>query len=91
MNVVSVMAHQDDELMCLGTMLKMKARGDSLHFICLTGGEMGMVQHPEMSSKEASECRKRRWRHWQMRQGEVTSAWALRMNSYLTEKRSGWL
>ena len=58
MNVVSVMAHQDDELMCLGTMLKMKARGDSLHFICLTGGEMGMVQYPEMSSKEASECRK---------------------------------
>ena len=45
MNVVSVMAHQDDELMCLGTMLKMKARGDSLHFICLTGGEMLSLIH----------------------------------------------
>jgi hypothetical protein len=27
MNVVSVMAHQDDELMCLGTMIKMKNAG----------------------------------------------------------------
>ena len=91
MNVVSVMAHQDDELMCLGTMLKMKARGDSLHFICLTGGEMGMVQYPEMSSKEASECRKMEMEALANEAGGVTSAWALRMNSYLTEKRSGWL
>lgn len=35
MNVVSVMAHQDDELMCLGTMIKMKKQGYKLHFICL--------------------------------------------------------
>lgn len=59
MNVVSVMAHQDDELMCLGTMLKMRERGDSLHFICLTKGETGMVHHPEMSLYEAAQCRKR--------------------------------
>lgn len=59
MNVVSVMAHQDDELMCLGTMLKMKQRGDSIHFICLTRGETGMVHHPEMDVEEAAECRRR--------------------------------
>lgn len=59
MNVVSVMAHQDDELMCLGTMLKMKARGDNLHFICLTGGEMGMVHQPEIELEEASEYRRK--------------------------------
>ena len=59
MNVVSVMAHQDDELMCLGTMLKMKKRGDQLHFICLTRGETGMVHYPEMSSEEAALQRER--------------------------------
>ena len=30
MNVVSIMAHQDDEMHCLGTMLKARARGDRL-------------------------------------------------------------
>lgn len=59
MNVVSVMAHQDDELMCLGTMLKMKRRGDRLHFICLTRGETGMVHCPEMSVEEAAEYRRK--------------------------------
>ncbi len=57
MNVVSVMAHQDDELMCLGTMLKMKKMGYDLHFICLTDGCMGMVQQPEMLREEASVIR----------------------------------
>lgn len=59
MNVVSVMAHQDDELRCLGTMLKMRARGDSLHFICLTCGEMGMAHRPEMPLAEAAAVRDR--------------------------------
>ena len=59
MNVVSVMAHQDDELVCLGTMLKMQARGDALHFICLTDGCGGMVQAPEMTRGEAAAVRDR--------------------------------
>jgi len=59
MNVVSVMAHQDDELRCLGTMLKMRARGDKLHFICLTGGEMGMAHKPDMPLEEAARVRDR--------------------------------
>src|SRR5208283_3980972 len=47
MNVLSVMAHQDDELVCLGTMLKMRDRGDRLHFICLTDGSLGISGKPD--------------------------------------------
>ena len=57
MNVVSVMAHQDDELMCLGTMIKMKKLGHKLHFICLTDGSMGMVHKPDMPLEEAAAVR----------------------------------
>lgn len=57
MNVVSVMAHQDDELMCLGTMIKMKKIGHDLHFICLTDGCMGMVHQPEMPLEQAAAIR----------------------------------
>ena len=53
MNVVSIMAHQDDEMRCLGTMLKCLARGDRLFFITVTDGSKGMVQAPGMSSAEA--------------------------------------
>lgn len=56
-NVVSVMAHQDDELVCLGTMMKMQQRGHALHFICLTDGSCGMVQLPQMSRAEAAAVR----------------------------------
>lgn len=58
MNVVSVMAHQDDELMCLGTMIKMKNLGHKLSFICLTDGSMGMAQAPDMPFDEAAEIRR---------------------------------
>ena len=57
MNVVSIMAHQDDEMWCLGTMIKCKARGDRLHFITLTDGSKGMVQSPELSREEAARIR----------------------------------
>lgn len=57
MRVVSVMAHQDDELMCLGTMIKMKKLGHSLAFICLTDGSMGMVQQPDMPRDDAARIR----------------------------------
>jgi len=69
MNVVSVMAHQDDELVCLGTMLKMQARGDALHFICLTDGCGGMVQAPEMTRGEAAAVRDREMRDLTQRLG----------------------
>ncbi|MCL1859716.1 MAG: PIG-L family deacetylase [Oscillospiraceae bacterium] len=57
MNIVSVMAHQDDELMCLGTMLKMKKAGHNLAFICLTDGAAGMAHIPEMPFSEAAKIR----------------------------------
>lgn len=58
MNVVSIMAHQDDEMRCLGTLLKCRARGDTISFIVLTDGSKGMVQSPEMGSEEAAAIRK---------------------------------
>ena len=62
MNVVSIMAHQDDEMRCLGTMLKCRARGDQLHFITLTDGSKGFVQRPEIERAEAAAIRDREMR-----------------------------
>lgn len=57
MNVVSIMAHQDDEMRCLGTMLKCRARGDRLYFVTLTDGSKGFVQNPSISRAEAARIR----------------------------------
>lgn len=57
MIVVSIMAHQDDEMRCLGTMLKCRARGDRLHFITLTDGSKGFVQNPGIGREEAAAIR----------------------------------
>jgi LmbE family N-acetylglucosaminyl deacetylase len=57
MNIVSIMAHQDDEMRCLGTMLKCRERGDRLHFITVTDGSKGMVQQPELSREAAAAIR----------------------------------
>src|SRR5437762_13279284 len=57
MNVVSIMAHQDDEMRCLGTMLKCRARGDRLYFVTLTDGSKGFVQNPLISRADAAAIR----------------------------------
>ena len=57
MNVVSIMAHQDDEMRCLGAMLKCRARGDRLLFITLTDGSKGFVQQPGIARAEAAAIR----------------------------------
>ena len=57
MNVVAIMAHQDDEMRCLGTMLKCRARGDRLHFVTLTDGSGGFVQRPDISRSEGARIR----------------------------------
>ena len=57
MNIAAVMAHQDDELMCLGTMIRMKKAGHDLAFICLTDGAAGMAHIPEMPFDEAAKIR----------------------------------
>ena len=57
MNIAAVMAHQDDELMCLGTMLRMRQAGHRLAFICLTDGAAGMAHLPDMPFEEAAKVR----------------------------------
>lgn len=57
MNVVAVMAHQDDEMRCLGTMLKCRARGDRLFFVTVTDGSGGFVQQPDISREEGARIR----------------------------------
>ncbi len=57
MNVLSIMAHADDEMRCLGTMLKCRARGDRLSFVTLTDGSKGFVQNPGIARQEAARIR----------------------------------
>ena len=81
MNVVSIMAHQDDEMRCLGTMLKCRARGDQLFFVTLTDGTKGFVQNPHIDPAEAARIRhaemtsrrrrRRRGVHQPAREGRV--------------------
>lgn len=59
MQIVSIMAHQDDEMYCLGTMLRCQARGDKLCFITVTDGSKGFVQNPAISRPEAGAIRNR--------------------------------
>lgn len=59
MNVVSIMAHQDDEMRCLGTMLKCQARGDRLFFIAVTDGSAGVIRDPAPTREEAAAIRHR--------------------------------
>ena len=57
MNVVSIMAHQDDEMRCLGSMLKCQARGDKLFFVTLADGSKGMMHKPDLTRAEAAAIR----------------------------------
>jgi LmbE family N-acetylglucosaminyl deacetylase len=57
MNAVSIMAHQDDEMQCLGTLLKCRARGDRLFFVTLTDGAKGFVQQPDIDPAKAARIR----------------------------------
>ncbi len=57
MRVVSIMAHQDDEMQCLGTLLKCRARGDRIAFVTLTDGAKGFVQQPDIDPAEAARIR----------------------------------
>ena len=57
MNIVSLMAHADDEMRCLGTMLKCRARGDQLFFVTLADGSVGFAHDPEISRDDAARVR----------------------------------
>jgi LmbE family N-acetylglucosaminyl deacetylase len=58
-NIVSIMAHADDEMRCLGTMLKCRVRGDALVFVTVTDGCHGYVQDPTLPRAEVAAIRKR--------------------------------
>ena len=62
MHVVSIMAHADDEMRCLGTMLRCAQRGDRLAFITLTDGSHGYVQDPTLPRAEVAAIRDREMR-----------------------------
>ena len=57
MNVVSILAHADDEMRCLGTMLKCRDRGDRMTFVTVTDGCNGFVQNPTIPRAEAASIR----------------------------------
>ena len=57
MRVVSIMAHQDDEMQCLGTLLKCRDRGDAIVFVTLTDGSKGFVQQPDIDPDTAARIR----------------------------------
>ena len=57
MHILSLMAHQDDEMYCLGTLFKYWTRGDEIHFITLTDGSKGFVQQPDIVPEEAARIR----------------------------------
>jgi LmbE family N-acetylglucosaminyl deacetylase len=57
MNIVSIMAHQDDEMRCLGTMLKCRARGDKLAFVTLSDGSPGLTQNPGIERAAGTKIR----------------------------------
>ena len=42
MNVTCVFAHQDDEMRCLGTLLRLHASGHRISFVCVTNGDKGL-------------------------------------------------
>ena len=58
MNVTCVIAHQDDEMGCLGTLLRLRdERGAKLALIALTNGDKGMSWSPEVDFAEAARIR----------------------------------
>jgi LmbE family N-acetylglucosaminyl deacetylase len=53
------MAHADDEMRCLGTMLRCAERGDRLAFVTVTDGSHGYVQDPSLPRAEVATIRAR--------------------------------
>jgi N-acetylglucosamine malate deacetylase 1 len=43
MNIVCVFAHQDDEMRCLGTLLRLFEAGARVSFVCVTNGNKGLA------------------------------------------------
>src|SRR5262245_41000829 len=58
MNIACVIAHQDDEMGCLGTLLRLhRERGARVSFIALTNGDKGMSWSPDTPWTETAQVR----------------------------------
>lgn len=57
MKIVCVAAHQDDEMHCLGTFLKYRARGDEIAFICIANGDKGASWDPNAKPEDIARLR----------------------------------
>jgi N-acetylglucosamine malate deacetylase 1 len=62
-NVACVFAHQDDEMACLATLLRLRReRGATITLIAVTNGELGAAWDPDRSHQEVVELREREMR-----------------------------
>ena len=43
MKIVTVFAHQDDEMRCLGTLLRLREAGHSIAMVCVSNGNKGLA------------------------------------------------
>ncbi|GAA0580417.1 PIG-L family deacetylase [Kribbella sandramycini] len=57
MKYVCVFAHPDDEMRCLGTLLRLHAAGHELAFVTITTGDKGLPFHPPEDQARAAEIR----------------------------------
>lgn len=54
MNVTCVFAHQDDEMRCLGTLLRLYEQGHRVSFVCVTNGDKGLAFDAACSESAAA-------------------------------------
>jgi LmbE family N-acetylglucosaminyl deacetylase len=57
MNVVCVFAHQDDEMRCLGTLLRLAEADAMISFVCVTNGDRGLAFDEGDSRERAARVR----------------------------------
>lgn len=57
MKIVTVVAHQDDEMRCLGALLRLKAEGHSLAMVCVSNGNKGLAFGDEDDQARAASVR----------------------------------
>jgi LmbE family N-acetylglucosaminyl deacetylase len=54
---VCVFAHQDDEMRCLGTLLRLAERGAKISFLCVTNGNKGLPFDEKATPERAAQVR----------------------------------
>ena len=57
LSVVSVGAHQDDELSCLGTLIRCAQRGDRVTTVAVSNGDKGGSHDPSIAHEEIARMR----------------------------------